>query len=229
MPTHSLVAATGSPDQDHSGLLSCLWDWCHVSYIWNCRPHVACPPTGFVNASPMFMCLLCQNIPVAMIFCLWQGPRLFPGLLQVCHSPLRYLQQSNPSPLPDIWPQSVGLSSKPPLAASDFHGWKVPFTNYLCHEFSPVCTFRAPNSCSPLRFPAPLTPSVSGFSMWKFFLLQDRLLRAQISFLKSVVLFFFSIFIFCPTSFWIGLTSWKYQRSSAIIQKVFCRSYSTCR
>lgn len=34
----------------------CLWDLCHLSYIWSCRPQVAHPPTGFVNAESYVLC-----------------------------------------------------------------------------------------------------------------------------------------------------------------------------
>ena len=127
MPTHSLVAAE-SPEVK-TIVASCLLPVGLVpSFL-----HLELQTTG--GSSPYRLCecrvlcsvcLLCQNIPVAMIFCLSDRPRLFPGLLQVCHiSPLRVSsRQSTPVLFLMSDPQRMSLSSKPPLAASGFMAGK---------------------------------------------------------------------------------------------------------
>ena len=161
MPTHSLVAAE-SPEVKTivaSGLLPVG--------LMPCFLHLELQTTG--GSSPYRLCecrvlcsvgLLCQNIPVAMIFCLSDRPRLFPGLPQICHtSPLRVSsRQSTPVLFLMSDPRSMSLSSKPPLAASV---QVVSWLGSAIHKLSlslilSSLPLEQLSLCSPLRFPSEL-------------------------------------------------------------------------
>ena len=163
MPTHSLVAAE-SPEVKTivaSGLLP-------VGPM-PCFLHLELQTTGGSSHYRLCECrvlcsvgLLCQNIPVAMIFCLSDRPRLFPGLPQICHtSPLRVSsRQSTPVLFLMSDPRSMSLSSKPPLAASV---QVVSWLGSAIHKLSlslilSSLPLEQLSLCSPLRFPSSPDP-----------------------------------------------------------------------
>ena len=237
MPTHSLVAAE-SPEVKTivaSGLLP-------VGLV-PCFLHLELQTTG--GSSPYRLCecrvlcsvcLLCQNIPVAMIFCLSDRPRLFPGLPQICHtSPLRVSsRQSTPVLFLISDPQSMSLSSKPPLAASV---QVVSWLGSALHKLSlSLILSSLPldhlSLCSPLRFPSSPDPICEQVSKYVETFPASRPPSEGSGLLPEICcpffFFFFNLYLL-PYLILMRL-AWLLGSlgSSAIIQKVFC-SCSTCR
>ena len=137
-------------------------------------------------------------------------------------SDLRSQSLSSQYPLPPRW------VSREACQAGE--GWSALI---LCASISPLCPLHP--CCSALlrgseASPPPAPPSlpVKGLpSVWKLFLLHSSFPEVQVLSLLFCLCFFFFLLPYPGT--WGVSCLWGSLRSSASVQKVFCRSCSTCR
>ena len=137
---------------------------------------------------------------------------------------------ANTWPLPGVWPPQ-GEPQHPSCCGQckPLFGWEVLFLKDLCDEFS---LFSLPGTCCWVPFwgsaapysPNPI-PDCEGIAkMWKLFLLQDSLPRAQAPILKSFASFL-SFSFGRPHSEEIDFSFWKTGvfclHSASVLQELF--------
>ena len=162
------------------------------------------------------------------------GSTGFPldSLSCVVLAPQNILKAVNPILLPEVWPWNLSLSTQIPLSvgaglwADSVLGsavWQWPLWWIFCFA-SGVHVAAFPSEVP--KFP--LFPTVRGFlSVWKLFLPPDSLPGCRSSSWNPLSLFssLSSPYLIQKTFAWL-LGSLEF---SASLQKVFCRSCSTCR
>lgn len=131
-------------------------------------------------------------------------------------------------------PHSMNFSTQAPLVVGNVNRFlagkcfslKISVMNSLCFPFlAPVAEFPSEFLQFPTPYPHPDCEVIA--KMWKVFLLQDSLPRAQAPILKSLSLFYLFLLAYLILS---RLTCvFGKLEFSVCIQQVFCESYSTCR
>ena len=161
-----------------------------------------------------------------------------PCQLAVAHWPLRLSSRSQPQSFPwdlTFKARASALSSHPlqRVSRQASQAGECWLALILCAGISPLCPL-LPSCCALLHgseaspHTHPPSPPVKGFpSKWKLFLLHSSLPEVQVPSTFFCLCFFFFLLPYPGT--WGVSCLLGSLRSSASIQKVFCRSCSTCR